>query len=193
MANRTICTVKGKNPQYLVESIIRNRIYASRYWKEECFALNSETLVDKAIALDYIGGLYGGGIKPTPFLCLIFKMLQIQPTKDIVVEFIKTADYKYVRLLGAFYVRLTGNSLDCYNYLEPLYNDYRKIKRKKSDGSVELIHVDEYIDELLRNERSCDVILPRIQKRLILEENGEISPRVSALDDDLSDMELTSL
>ena len=27
----------------------------------------------------------------------------------------------------------------------------------------EVIHVDEYIDELLREERCCDVIMPRIQ------------------------------
>ena len=43
MANRTMKyarTVKGTNPQYLVEKIIRTRVYDSRYWKEECFALN---------------------------------------------------------------------------------------------------------------------------------------------------------
>ena len=28
---------------------------------------------------------------------------------------------------------------------------------------IEIIHVDEFIDELLREERLCDVILPRIQ------------------------------
>ncbi len=42
MANRTIkeaISVKGTNPQYLVEKIIRTRIYDSKYWKEECFAL----------------------------------------------------------------------------------------------------------------------------------------------------------
>lgn len=42
MANRTVkdaVTVKGTNPQYLVEKIIRTRIYDSKYWKEECFAL----------------------------------------------------------------------------------------------------------------------------------------------------------
>ena len=27
----------------------------------------------------------------------------------------------------------------------------------------EIVHMDEFIDELLREERSCDVILPRIQ------------------------------
>lgn len=43
MANRTAKdahSVKGTNPQYLVEKIIRTRIYDSLYWKEHCFALS---------------------------------------------------------------------------------------------------------------------------------------------------------
>ena len=118
-------------------------------------------------------------------------------------------------MLGAMYLRLVGTSLECYNYLEPLYNDYRKVKRrnrggggwgvgggggegekgrkerrrgrrkgeerrigKKRRGSIlaafdgklnlfpaefELLHVDEFIEELLHDERSCDIIIPRIQ------------------------------
>ena len=46
--------------------------------------------------LKYIGGVYSGNIKPTPFLCLILKMLQIQPDKDIIVEFIRNEDFKLV-------------------------------------------------------------------------------------------------
>lgn len=45
MANRTVSdakTVKGTNPQYLVEKIIRSRIYENKYWKEQCFALSGE-------------------------------------------------------------------------------------------------------------------------------------------------------
>ncbi len=52
--------------------------------------------MDKATELRYVGGIYGGNVKPTPFLCLILKMLQIQPEKDIIIEFIKNVDYKYV-------------------------------------------------------------------------------------------------
>merc|ERR1719208_62340 len=107
-------SVKGTNPQYLVEKIIRSRIYDSKYWKENCFALTAELLVDKAMELRYIGGVFGGNIKPTPFICLVLKMLQIQPEKDIVIEFIKNEDFKYVRALGAYYLRLTGTSLDGY-------------------------------------------------------------------------------
>ena len=53
-----------------------------------------EYLVDKAMGLDHVGGVFSGNIKPTPFICLILKMLQIQPSKDIVIEFIKNPDFK---------------------------------------------------------------------------------------------------
>nr|CAG4638746.1 EOG090X0DXI [Cyclestheria hislopi] len=188
MANRTIKeahSVKGTNPQYLVEKIIRTRIYDSKYWKEECFALTAELMVDKAMELRYIGGIFGGNIKPTPFICLILKMLQIQPEKDIVVEFIKNEDFKYVRALGAFYMRLVGTAVECFRYLEPLLNDYRKLRFQNKDGKFELIHMDEFIDNILREERYCDVIFPRLQKRHVLEEANEIEPRVSALEEDI--------
>jgi len=191
MANRTVKdahTIKGTNPQYLIEKIIRTRIYDSQYWKEDCFALTAELVVDKAMELRFIGGVYAGNIKPAPFLCLVLKMLQIQPEKDIVVEFIKNEDFKYVRALGAFYLRLTGSSMDCYKYLEPLLNDYRKVRTQGRDGQFVLSHMDEFIDELLTSDRSCDVILPRIQKRNVLEESNDLEPRVSLLEaDDLDD------
>lgn len=58
-----------------------------------CFS-TAELVVDKAMELKYVGGVFGGNIKPTPFLCLALKMLQIQPEKDIIVEFIKNEDFK---------------------------------------------------------------------------------------------------
>lgn len=57
-----------------------------------CFA--AELLVDKAMALRTIGGVFGGNIKPTAFICLVLKMLQIQPEKDIIIEFIKQDEFK---------------------------------------------------------------------------------------------------
>ena len=54
MANRTVKdarTVKGTNPQYLVEKIIRTRIYESKYWKEHCFALSGVYRIFKPLRL----------------------------------------------------------------------------------------------------------------------------------------------
>lgn len=118
-------SVHGTNPQYLIEKITRLKIYNSIYWKEQCFGLTAETLIDKAVALKYCGGTYGGTHKPCNFLCLILKLLQLQPEKEIVLEFINNEDFKYLRLIGAFYLRLVGKAEEIYSYLEPLYSDYR--------------------------------------------------------------------
>jgi pre-mRNA-splicing factor 38A len=56
--------------------------------------ISAELVIDRAVDLRYIGGIYGGNIKPTPFLCLTLKMLQLQPDKEIVLEFLKQDDYK---------------------------------------------------------------------------------------------------
>ncbi|CAF1700912.1 BnaC03g22780D [Brassica napus] len=192
MANRTdplAKNIRGTNPQNLVEKIVRTKIYNHTFWKEQCFGLTAETLVDKAMELDHVGGTFGGNRKPTPFLCLILKMLQIQPEKEIVVEFIKNDDYKYVRILGAFYLRLTGSDVDVYRYLEPLYNDYRKVRQKLSDGRFSLTHVDEVIEELLTKDYSCDIAMPRLKKRWTLEQNGLLEPRKSVLEDDFEEEE----
>ncbi|KAJ3676112.1 hypothetical protein LUZ60_003524 [Juncus effusus] len=192
MANRTdpmARNIHGTNPQNLVEKILRAKIYQNAYWKEQCFGLTAETLVDKAMELDHLGGTYGGNRRPTAFMCLVLKMLQIQPDKEIVVEFIKNEDYKYVRALGAFYLRITGTVADVYQYLEPLYNDYRKLRMKLNDGRFSLTHVDEFIDELLTKDYSCDIALPRVQKRWTLEATGVLEPRRSALEDDFEEEE----
>lgn len=44
-----------------------------------------------------------------------------------------------------------------------------------------LTYIDEFVDQLLNEERVCDIILPRIPKREVLEENGEVTPRQSRL------------
>ncbi|KAL6046307.1 Pre-mRNA-splicing factor 38 [Balamuthia mandrillaris] len=195
MANKTdplAKSVHGTNPQFLVEKILRNRIYANLYWKQECLGLTAETLVDKAMNLKDFGGTYGGNKKPTPFICLILKMLQIQPEKEIVIEFIKNEDYRYVRLLGAFYLRMVGKPIDIYKYLEPLYCDYRKIRRRTALGGHTVCHVDEFIDELLTQDYSCDIVLPHLTKRYHLEKQGLLGPRKSELEEDLEDLSSSS-
>ena len=175
----------GTNPQFLIEKITRLKIYNCDYWKEQCFGLTSETIVDKAVALNHIGGTYGGNLKPTDFLALTLKLLQLQPEKDIVLTFIHNEDFKYLRLLGALYLRLTGKATDVYKYLEPLYNDYRKVAFRNSNG-WSLTYVDEFIDSLLNSEIVCDIALPHLPKRTKLEELRLLQPRKSALDHEIS-------
>ena len=63
MANRTAAgaeTIHGTDAQNLIEKITREKIYNTLYWKEQCFALDAVSLIDKAVELKYIGGTYTG-------------------------------------------------------------------------------------------------------------------------------------
>ncbi|CAJ0917811.1 unnamed protein product, partial [Mesorhabditis belari] len=138
--------------------IIRQRIYDSKFWKEESFALSAELLVDKGMELRYLGGIYAGNIKPTPFLCLVLKMLQLQPNHVIVMEFIKQDEFKYIRALAS------GD---------------------ESYGQIRIDVMDDFIDMPLREERVFDIQMPRLQKRIALEEIAAIEEYKSPLDEDL--------
>ena len=175
--------VHGTDPQYLVEKIIRQRIYDSPYWKEKCFGLDAATLVDQAVTLSYAGGIYSDHNIPTPFLCLTLKLLQLSPPTAIVVELLQQPAYKYIRLLAALYIRLTGRAEEVYGQLDALLSDYRKVKRRREDGGWELLHVDELVDEMLTAERCCSVTLPRLAKREQLVQAGRMEERKSALID----------
>jgi len=160
--------IHGTNPQNLIEYITRQRIYDSQYWKEHLFGCTAADVAEKAaIQLKAIGGSYGGNAKPTRFLSLVLKMLQIQPDDDIVYELIANENFKYVRALGAFYLRLTGRPADIYEKLEPLYHDFRKL-RYRNPMDWRLMHLDELIDELLTEDRVCGIALPRLPNRDVL-------------------------
>ena len=138
MANRTdsrASQVHGGNPQSLIDQIVRGRIYASLYWKEKLAGVNAEDIVDRTLQLKYIGGTYGGNRKPSKFLCLILKLLQIQPEKKIIYTFIENSTYKYLRALGLFYLRLIGTSEEVYQTCEKMLIDSRRIKERLIDGS----------------------------------------------------------
>jgi len=176
--------VHGTNPQNLIEKITRNKIYNCSYWKEHCFGLTAETIIEKAIKLECIGGTFGGIRKPTKFLCLILKMLQIQIEKEIIVEYIHNEHYKYLSVLGAMYLRLTGTPKDIYENLEPLYADYRKLRFLRIDGTYEITHVDEFVQKLLTGSDCCDISLPFMPKRHLLEKVKLLYPRMTMLSDE---------
>lgn len=131
-----------------------------------------------------MGGMFGEPQKPTEFICLVLKMLQIQPDKDIIIEFIKNDDFKYLRLLGAFYLRLTGRAIDVFQYLEPLLNDYRRVRVRNPSGGFELTHIDEMVDQMLHSDYMFNIALPRLPMRITFEKVGQLDPRISVLQEE---------
>lgn len=174
------------------------------YWKEHCFALTAESIIDKALELNCVGGTYAN-TRPTEFLCLTLKLLQLQPQREIVLEYLRADEFKYVdvplfcrsksyadadhicifkrylRSLAMFYIRLTFPAMDVFEILEPLLEDYRKLRYRYMDGHYDIITIDDFADQLLNDERVCDIQLPRLTQRRVLEEIDGLPKRVSKL------------
>ena len=183
--------IRGDNPLKLFEKAVRDRIVDSFYWKEQCFGLNAATLLDRAVELTFIGGTYGIAQKPTPFLCLAFKLLQITPEREIIEFYLQQGgeEFKYLRALAAFYVRLTyEKDEEIYTTLEPLLADFRKLRRRTREG-WQLTYVDEFVDDLLMKTRVCATSLPQLMKRIVLEDQDRLEPRDSALDEELDKLD----
>lgn len=194
--------IHNQNPALLFEKAVRDRVTTSLYWMEECYGLNEATLCDRAVKLNCVGGTFGGVGKPTPFLCLAFKMCQLVPDKEVVLEYLNwveeeesededhekkgngedaqpsepKATFKYLRALAAFYIRLAWEPVEVYKTLEPLLDDYRKIKRRMREGFV-LSYMDQFIDDLLTKERVCATSLQKLPKRETLEDLDLLEPR----------------
>lgn len=214
--------IRGANPATLFEKAVRDRITDSFYWKEQCFGLNAATLCDRAVELSYIGGTYGLGQKPTPFLCLAFKLLQLTPEKDVILEYLNfhdvgaveersgeagdddeddnpadaavlkaTGDFKYLRALAAFYIRLTFEPVEIYTTLEPLLADYRKIRRRTKDGFA-LTYIDQFVDDLLTKDRVCGTSLWKLPTRSQLEDLELLDERISPLGEEIEDLDRDS-
>jgi pre-mRNA-splicing factor 38A len=224
--------IRGQNPALLFEKGVRDRIIDSYYWKEQCFGLNAATLCDRAADIKFIGGTSGIMGKPTPFLCLAFKLLQLTPDRDIILEYLnfkddeeemddeesngikgekdaddddsgpshnggavqdlnaagKLGEFKYLRCLAAFYIRLAWEPVEIYRTLEPLLTDFRKIKRRTKDGFL-LTYVDQFIDDLLTKDRICATSLWKLPSRANLEDLDMLDPRESPLEDEVDDMD----
>ena len=83
---------------------------------------------------------------------------------------------------------LTFEPAEIYKGLEPLRVDYRKLRRRRKEGYV-LLHVDEFVDELLTKERSCATSLWKLPGRQQLEDLDLLEERVSPIQAELDEME----
>ncbi|OWB58841.1 hypothetical protein B5S28_g4925 [[Candida] boidinii] len=196
--------IHGINPVLLIEKILREIILDSLYWKKDCFNLNCLTILDQIVDIKLIGTYSNSNkTRPTKFICLLLKLLQLQPNKEIINYLLIQKDFKYLTALAALYIRITYDSIDIYTLLEPLLNDRRKLiiidgkstklDEFKSTTITSITYMDEFIDNLLNNSKFIDLMLPRLLPRLQLEDQDVIEPRESELqsefEDNLSDFE----
>jgi pre-mRNA-splicing factor 38A len=197
ITDKSFVRSNGSDPQSVLPHIVRDRVYSCRYWKEYCFGLDAESILDKVRDIDAIAFCVGANNSPSVFLCLLTKLLQISPDHEIVTAYLthsagnpvndsqlQLRDLRYLRALVATYVRLVGSAVTTYRLLEPLLLDYRKVVLVSPDLRSQLLSIDEWIMMLLNDaDRSvCGLILPLIASRSQLVAEGVLPPYTNSLD-----------
>ncbi|KAH0801649.1 PRP38 family protein [Histomonas meleagridis] len=160
-------SVRGTAPQHLLDPKTRHKIYNSVYWLQYCFGVNLVVFVDRAQMIKGVGGLYGHLKLPCEFLCLFLKLLELEPSRDIILYFLNTRCWqmKHLRLLAALYVRFTFPPEEVYIVLEPLLMQYNQVAILRDD-EFQITHFDEIIHSFIHDEFWCGVSLPPLTPRV---------------------------
>lgn len=85
-------------------------------------------VVEELIDLPFVGGLTGPQCKAERFLCLIFRMAQIQPSPSLVLAMLRQDVHKYLRVGALVYIRMFGSSSMLHEARKIGLDDYRKIR-----------------------------------------------------------------
>jgi pre-mRNA-splicing factor 38A len=206
--------IRGENPAHLFDAGTRERVVKSLYWNERCWGLNEASLCDRAAELTCVGGTYGVGGRPAPFLCLAFKMCQLVPDRDVVLAYLNWEDQgdddEEEEESGEKKPQDRGDEDPPmgrgghFKYLRALAAFYIRLAwepvdifttlepllgdyrklRRRVGDGFTLTHVDAFVDDLLTKERVCSTSLWRLPSRLVLEGLDLLAPRVSPLGED---------
>ena len=134
-----------------------------------------------------MGGINPINNQPTDFLCLLVKLIQLNPSEQIINEYLSDPDFKYLRALSLIYIRFTYSSKKVYEILEEYYSDYKKLIILNSKGEFEIIHMDELIEILLNKDLIFEISLPKLINRHNLEKSGAIKEYKSKIENELNE------
>lgn len=177
---------KALNKSYLVETIIRHRIKDSIFYKQYLYLTNEQTILPVIIKhVKYIGGLDSNN-RPSPFICCLLRLLEINPSSDIINLYLTQLEFKYLVCLALLFIRLTRSSQEIYSVFDNYWTNYSKLRTLLQTPefingmpiNYSVTYMDQFIDDLLRKQRVVDLILPRVEKRSKLVDSGLVADRV---------------
>lgn len=187
------------NKAHLVESIVRHRIQDSLFYKQHLYLTNELTILDTIVAqVHYIGGTDAGG-RPSPFLCCLLRLLELEPLPEILELYLLQNGFnrfKYLTALALLYCRLVLKPPAFYTVHDQYIRDYRKLRMhlklpvitNTAPVHYKLIHMDEWVDLLAEDGRVVDLIMPYMAPRQSYVEKGEAQPREYGVTDELEDL-----
>ena len=156
--------LRGRPATAAIQLQQRDKIIRSQVWTS-VVAKPLLWVIEQGIDLEVVGAFSGLLQRPHLFVCLVFRLLQILPKPNLVMELLRQDTHKYLRVLALCVIRLIGNADMVKEARCVVEEDYRKIRVQRGDlgtsgtnnvvqhargTCVTITHVDEVGDELCR-------------------------------------------
>lgn len=173
------------NKSNIIETIVRNRIKDSIFYKQYLFLTNEQTILPIIInQVHCLAGLDSNN-RPSNFLCCLLRLLEINPSREIINLFLSYPQFKYLTCLTLMFIRLTRSPVEIYTLFDTYNANYSKIRMLSSSPKIvngipinySISYIDEFVDNLIHQERYLGIILPRIEPRYKLAERGVVLER----------------
>lgn len=175
------------NKANLVEPIVRHRVQDSLFYKQHLHLTNEQTILNVIVDhVQFVGGTDSSN-RPSPFLCCLVRLLEIEPSPEIVELYLTQNgfnEFKYLTALSLVYCRMLGGS-KFFELYDRYIVDYRKLRFQ--DKQFQLVNgapvhysikcMDELVDDLIESERVVDIKIPHLAPRLLYVLRGEAAPR----------------
>ena len=142
-----------------------DKIRRSEPFLTQVAELDAIAVCARAIDLATIGGFAGPHQTPTIFACLLLRLLQVGPPAEFVEEMVASPHHKYLRCLGLVYARIALPAVTVHRLLRVAFFDYRRVRVRKNDGTVAVVHVDEVADTLEMGKDFEGISLPGLLDR----------------------------
>jgi pre-mRNA-splicing factor 38A len=145
--------------------VLRKRIQRNQFWVDKCADASFLDVVSLAADLEYIEGFIGEAGRPTPFVCLLLRLMQLQPTGELLDEMIRQDKLKYLKFIAITLVRLVEEDPTIVHAaLDVGLAQYTSLRVRTESGEVSVMPFD-LVCEKLTSSSLFGIPLPSLLSR----------------------------
>lgn len=164
--DRGKCLEMTNNVTYNVNSLLRNNILSSDYFKTISSLKTLKEVLDEIYAyVDHVEPYCIGNMKvPSTIFCCLYKLFTMQLSEKQVKGMIDHKDCCYIRACGFLYLRYVYPPDRLWKWFEPYLLDEEEFI--VSVDKKQRMSVGEYVQSLLSSDKYFNTVLPRLPAKI---------------------------
>ncbi|KAG2499979.1 hypothetical protein HYH03_002263 [Edaphochlamys debaryana] len=156
--------IHGNATTFNLESVLRQNILASDYYRHTCATLQYSDIVDEIYEnVDHVEPWMSGNARgPSSAFCLMHRLCAIKLNAQQIKSMLDHRDSPFIRAVGFLYLRYVADPKTLWNWCSPYIKDPEMFS-PSGPGQKE-VSMGDYLRDLLLSQYYFETIFPRIPK-----------------------------